>query len=521
MSASDAAPALLTTPLNALHLELGARMVPFAGYSMPVQYPSGLMAEHHHTRSAAGLFDVSHMGQLRLVGPDAAAAFETLMPVDVIDLPVGKQRYGLLLNDAGGIIDDLMFVNRDYTNGGDIFVIVNGACKVGDIAHIQARIGTRCQVIPQPDKALLALQGPQAVTALQRLCPGVEKLVFMTGAQFDLACAAQTVPCFITRSGYTGEDGFEISVDAAQAGLLARTLLAQPEVKPIGLGARNSLRLEAGLCLYGNDIDSHTTPVEAGLNWALQKVRRTGGARAGGFPGASKVLAQLARRRRRTDSPAGRTDGAATHSRARPHGAAGPGGSAHRRSDQRSARPQHRQAGRHGLRDAGVRGAGLPRPCHRARQAGTDGSGGHAVCTHPLLPRINFIYFYQENLMTIKYTPDHEWLKIDGATAIVGITHHAQDALGDVVFVDLPEVGKSYAAKDVAGVVESVKAAADVYMPVTGEITEVNEALRADPALANSDPLGAGWFFKVKLANPAELDALMDETSYTSFAANP
>jgi aminomethyltransferase len=294
MSASDAAPALLTTPLNALHLELGARMVPFAGYSMPVQYPSGLMAEHHHTRSAAGLFDVSHMGQLRLVGPDAAAAFETLMPVDVIDLPVGKQRYGLLLNDAGGIIDDLMFVNRDYTNGGDIFVIVNGACKAGDIAHIQARIGTRCQVIPQPDKALLALQGPQAVTALQRLCPGVEKLVFMTGAQFDLACAAQTVPCFITRSGYTGEDGFEISVDAAQAGLLARTLLAQPEVKPIGLGARNSLRLEAGLCLYGNDIDSHTTPVEAGLNWALQKVRRTGGARAGGFPGASKVLAQLA-----------------------------------------------------------------------------------------------------------------------------------------------------------------------------------------------------------------------------------
>jgi aminomethyltransferase len=294
MSASDAAPALLTTPLNALHLELGARMVPFAGYSMPVQYPSGLMAEHHHTRSAAGLFDVSHMGQLRLVGPDAAAAFETLMPVDVIDLPVGKQRYGLLLNDAGGIIDDLMFVNRDYTNGGDIFVIVNGACKVGDIAHIQARIGTRCQVIPQPDKALLALQGPQAVTALQRLCPGVEKLVFMTGAQFDLACAAQTVPCFITRSGYTGEDGFEISVDAAQAELLARTLLAQPEVKPIGLGARNSLRLEAGLCLYGNDIDSHTTPVEAGLNWALQKVRRTGGARAGGFPGASKVLAQLA-----------------------------------------------------------------------------------------------------------------------------------------------------------------------------------------------------------------------------------
>ena len=285
MSAPSAAP-LLTTPLNALHIELGARMVPFAGYSMPVQYPAGLMAEHLHTRQAAGLFDVSHMGQLRLVGPDAAAAFESLMPVDVIDLPVGKQRYGLLLNDEGGIIDDLMFfrVAQD-----EIFVIVNGACKVGDIAHIQARIGQRCQVIPLPDQALLALQGPQAATALARLAPGVDKLVFMTGGNFQIAGC----DCFVTRSGYTGEDGFEISVPAAQADTLARALLAQPEVKPIGLGARNSLRLEAGLCLYGNDIDTNTTPVEAALNWAMQKVRRTGGARAGGFPGADKVLAQL------------------------------------------------------------------------------------------------------------------------------------------------------------------------------------------------------------------------------------
>jgi aminomethyltransferase len=284
----DATP-LLTTPLNALHLELGARMVPFAGYSMPVQYPAGLMAEHLHTRNAAGLFDVSHMGQLRLVGPHAAAAFESLMPVDVIDLPVGKQRYGLLLNDAGGIIDDLMFFNRDYANGGDIFVIVNGACKVGDIAHIQAKIGARCEVIPMPEMALLALQGPQAVTALARLAPGVAELVFMTGGRFSVAGC----DCFITRSGYTGEDGFEISVPATQADTLARALLAQPEVKPVGLGARNSLRLEAGLCLYGNDIDTTTTPVEASLNWALQKVRRTGGARAGGFPGADKVLAQV------------------------------------------------------------------------------------------------------------------------------------------------------------------------------------------------------------------------------------
>ena len=276
---------LLTTPLHALHLDLGARMVPFAGYSMPVQYPAGLVAEHHHTRNAAGLFDVSHMGQLRLTGPDAAAAFESLMPVDVMGLGLHKQRYGLLLNDEGGIIDDLMFVNR----GEDIFVIVNGACKHGDLAHIQQRIGNRCTIEPQFDRALLALQGPQAVNALQRVLPGVEQLVFMTG----MAAVWQGAEFYVTRSGYTGEDGFEISLPAHAAEAFARALLDQPEVKPIGLGARNSLRLEAGLCLYGNDIDSTTTPVEAGLNWAMQKVRRTGGARAGGFPGAAKVLAQL------------------------------------------------------------------------------------------------------------------------------------------------------------------------------------------------------------------------------------
>jgi aminomethyltransferase len=316
---STSADPLLKTPLNDLHVSLGARMVPFAGYSMPVQYPAGLMAEHHHTRTAAGLFDVSHMGQLRLVGDDAAAAFESLMPVDVIDLPVGKQRYGLLLNEDGGIIDDLMFIKREQDmsgagpsqgarapsggsdprvaveRGGEIFVIVNGACKVGDIAHIQDRIGgTRCEVIPMPEMALLALQGPQAVTALSRLAPGVEKLVFMTGGNFSVNTGAQTIDVFLTRSGYTGEDGFEISVHESLAEALARALLAQPEVKPIGLGARNSLRLEAGLCLYGNDIDTTTTPVEANLNWAMQKVRRTGGARAGGFPGADKILAQLA-----------------------------------------------------------------------------------------------------------------------------------------------------------------------------------------------------------------------------------
>ena len=300
MSEPDPTPVnapLLRTPLYDLHLELGARMVPFAGYTMPVQYPAGLMAEHQHTRAAAGLFDVSHMGQLRLVGPDAAAAFESLMPVDVIDLPQGKQRYGLLLNAAGGIMDDLMFVNRGMASGGDIFVIVNGACKLADIAHIHARIGTRCDVIACPELALLALQGPHAVTVMQRLSPGIQRLLFMTGGEFSITCndrgTIRHVLCFVTRSGYTGEDGFEISVHQDHAALLARSLLAQAEVKPIGLGARNSLRLEAGLCLYGHDLDTTTTPVEANLNWAMQKVRRTDGARAGGFPGAATVLAQL------------------------------------------------------------------------------------------------------------------------------------------------------------------------------------------------------------------------------------
>ena len=276
---------LLKTPLHGLHLSLGARMVPFAGYDMPVQYPAGLMAEHKHTRAAAGLFDVSHMGQIRLVGAEADRALESLIPMDVMGLGLHQQRYGLLLNERGGIIDDLMFVNR----GDDLLLIVNGACKVNDIAHIQAQIGLRCQVIPLPAQALLALQGPKACHALARLLPGVSSLVFMTGGSFTW----QGHDLYITRSGYTGEDGFEISVHQAAASPLAQALLAQDEVAPIGLGARNSLRLEAGLCLYSQDIDVHTTPIEAGLNWAIQKIRRSNGDRSGGFPGAEHVLAQL------------------------------------------------------------------------------------------------------------------------------------------------------------------------------------------------------------------------------------
>ena len=274
------------TPLHPLHVELGAKMVPFAGYDMPVSYPAGILAEHRHCRESAALFDVSHMGQLRLLGADAAKALETLVPVDVVDLAVGKQRYAFFTNASGGILDDLMITRRE----GDLFVIVNAACKDADIKHLVTHIGHRCTVQPLPDRALLALQGPKAVAALARLEPALSRLTFMTGMSATLAGAN----CFVTRSGYTGEDGFEISVPAAQAESLARALLALAEVKPAGLGARDTLRLEAGLCLYGHDINDVTTPVEAGLTWAIQKVRRAGGARAGGYPGANVIDGQLA-----------------------------------------------------------------------------------------------------------------------------------------------------------------------------------------------------------------------------------
>jgi len=277
---------LSKTPLHDLHAELGAKMVPFAGYAMPVNYPAGIIAEHKQCRDSAALFDVSHMGQLRLVGDDAARALEALVPVDVVDLGLHKQRYALFTKPSGGILDDLMITRRE----GDLLVIVNAACKAADTQHLITHIGARCTVVPLPDRALLALQGPKAVNALSRLEAGVARLTFMTGGAFRLAGA----DCYVTRSGYTGEDGFEISVPADQAVALAMALLREPEVKPAGLGARDTLRLEAGLCLYGHDIDSKTTPVEAALTWAIQKVRRPGGARAGGYPGAAVVEAQLA-----------------------------------------------------------------------------------------------------------------------------------------------------------------------------------------------------------------------------------
>jgi aminomethyltransferase len=290
MLARDTYSTLKRTPLHALHVARGGKMVPFAGYDMPVQYATGVLREHLHARAAAGLFDVSHMGQIALRPKsgrveDAALALERLVPQDILGVSPGRQRYALFTNAAGGILDDLMVANF----GTHLFLVVNAACKIEDEAHLRANLSDLCEIESLADRALIALQGPTAEAVLSRFCPEVVAMRFMdTGARrvgdFD---------CFVSRSGYTGEDGFEISVPAAQAAQLAELLLAQDDVWPIGLGARDSLRLEAGLCLYGHDIDASTTPVEGALEWSIQKSRRRGGARAGGFAGADKILAQL------------------------------------------------------------------------------------------------------------------------------------------------------------------------------------------------------------------------------------
>jgi aminomethyltransferase len=276
---------LLKTPLHALHVEVGAKMVPFAGYDMPVQYPLGVKKEHLHTRDAAGLFDVSHMGQLRLIGDGAAAFLETLVPVDIVDLGAGKQRYAFFTNEQGGIMDDLMVANL----GDHLFVVVNAACKEQDIAHLQAHLPSDIELEIIDDRALLAIQGPKAAEVLARFAPEVAEMLFMDVCKVELL----GVECIVSRSGYTGEDGYEISVPADKAEELARKLTGEEEVEWIGLGARDSLRLECGLCLYGHDLDTTTTPVEASLLWGIQKVRRADGERAGGFPGADIILKQI------------------------------------------------------------------------------------------------------------------------------------------------------------------------------------------------------------------------------------
>ena len=279
---------LLVTPFHAMHVEAGAKMVPFAGYDMPVQYPLGVKQEHLHCRAAAGLFDVSHMGQLKLTGPtvDAVAhALEAVIPANYVGLAVGRQRYGMFTNADGGIMDDLMVTRAED----HFFVVVNAACKEQDIAHLQANLPADIVMEQLDDRALLALQGPQAVEVLARLAPEVAEMRFMDGQPVSILGH----DCFVGRAGYTGEDGVEISVPTDRAEALASALLAFDEVEWIGLGARDSLRLEAGLCLYGHDLDQTTSPVAGNLMWAMQKARRPGGEREGGFPGADKIFAEL------------------------------------------------------------------------------------------------------------------------------------------------------------------------------------------------------------------------------------
>ena len=294
MTTSDPTPAppaaLLHTPLHALHLELGARMVPFAGYAMPVSYPAGILAEHRQCRESAVLFDVSHMGQLRLNGDDAAAALETLVPVDIVGLAPGKQRYALFTNDAGGILDDLMVTRRDD------HLFLDRQCRLQGGRHAHS---ARAPLHPLPDRAAARACAAGAAGSESRRRDGAPRPGADEAHLHDRRRRRRShgIACFATRSGYTGEDGFEISVAAAEAEALARALLAEPEVAPAGLGARDTLRLEAGLCLYGHDIDTTTTPVQAGLTWAIQKVRRPGGERAGGYPGEQTIAAPAGRRR--------------------------------------------------------------------------------------------------------------------------------------------------------------------------------------------------------------------------------
>jgi len=281
---------LKRTALYEIHVTSGAKMVPFAGYEMPVQYAAGVMKEHLHTREAAGLFDVSHMGQVLLFPKsgrleDAQAALEKLVPVSILGLGEGRQRYALFTNDNGGILDDLMVANR----GDHLLLVVNAACKADDIAHLQTHLSDICEVRPVGDRALLAIQGPKAEAALSALVPGAADMRFMDTTAIDW----NGTDVWVSRSGYTGEDGYEVSVPDRLAVRFAEELLRLNQVEPIGLGARDSLRLEAGLCLYGSDIDTTTTPVEAAIEWAIQKVRRNGGDRAGGFPGANRILGEL------------------------------------------------------------------------------------------------------------------------------------------------------------------------------------------------------------------------------------
>ena len=437
--------ALKQTPLHSLHVARGARMVPFAGYDMPVQYPDGIIAEHNHVRTQAGLFDVSHMGQAFLVGADhetVARALETLVPGDIVNLAPGRQRYTQFTDENGGILDDLMVTrSADPDEDGVLFLVVNAATKDADYAHILRRVlpaGVR--LIRADHRALVAVQGPTAVQAVGRHCPEAVGLPFMSAitTRFD------GIDCHISRSGYTGEDGYEISCKATRVRAIVERLLSEPSVKPIGLGARDSLRLEAGLCLYGHDIDTTTSPVEAALTWSIQKRRRE----EGGFPGAERVQRELrdgAARLRVGIKPDGRAparEGTEIRSAdGAPIGRVTSGGFG----------PTRERADLDGLRGARLRRARHGRAAHRARQADAGEDRRAAVRAASLCRYAEGI---RNRWLSTRYTKDHEWIRLDGDVATVGITEHAQSQLGDIVYVELPEIGRKVEKGGDAAVVE-------------------------------------------------------------------
>ena len=416
---------LARTPLHALHLELGGKMVAFAGYEMPVQYPAGIMKEHNHTRTAAGLFDVSHMGQVRLVGNDAAAALESLVPVDVIDLGIDHQRYALFTNDAGGILDDLMI-----TNAGDhLFVVVNAACKQQDTARMRQYLGNRCRVEELTDRALLALQGPKAAAVMSRLAPETAKMLFMTAARVEIEApsASSRDPATPARTAMR----FRCPRSGGRAGS-----------RPPGAGRseadwarRARPRVSRRACASTHDIDTTTSPIEASLTWALSKVRRPGGARPGGYPGADVIARQLAEGVSRKGSASGPTArrrcGGCRADRRRWRD--------DRQNYERLLRPHGWRAGRVGYVETTLAKPGTELQAV-VRGKPQPGQGRNAVRRAALLPRMRK---EGRGMSVMRYTEDHEWLRVDdGDIATVGITDHAQSQLGDLVMVELPAVGK-------------------------------------------------------------------------------
>ena len=412
---------LARTPLYELHRSLGAKLVAFAGYEMPVQYPAGIIAEHLHTRAKASLFDVSHMGQVVLAGAGIDGKFERLVPADIIELKSGRVRYTVFTNDRGGIIDDLM-VAKD----GDVLrLVVNASRKAEDIAHMRRALGDGA-VTYLEDRALIALQGPAAAAVLARLARGVEAMAFMSMASLDI----DGVACHVTRSGYTGEDGYEISVPGASAEQLARRLLAEPEVAPVGLGARDTLRLEAGLCLYGNDIDGprrRSRPISLGRS-------KSAGARKAASPALRSFSASWRKVRRVAASASSRK----ARQIARGHTPiVDAAGERDRPDHQRRLLALARRRDRHGL-CAGALGRARHRasasPC-AAPSVGADRRAAFHSASLSLPPR-------EQPMSNIRYTKDHEWIRVDGNEATIGITDFAQGQLGDIVFVELPEVGR-------------------------------------------------------------------------------